>query len=219
MVLNDEIEEREHLSLVSEICTELENHLGLNDRDIAELIIYLATENPTPDGFKQALRENRGDLSDAFMDNLLQIIQDRKEDVNIELVEENRPFLQNHNRTVPDWSPVQIFRNPDRPLAFAARERRHRFDEEIVVFPRENDEREDVEIEIDVIEENCSFLQDYNRIFRNLSPVPVVRNPNGSLALAAMTQGALARERREQRMLQRQLEAGEAPLASRENEP
>lgn len=30
----DELEKLEHLSLVSKICTELENHLGLNDKDL-----------------------------------------------------------------------------------------------------------------------------------------------------------------------------------------
>lgn len=30
----DEVEKLEHLSLVSKICTELENHLALNDKDL-----------------------------------------------------------------------------------------------------------------------------------------------------------------------------------------
>lgn len=30
----DEVSKLEHLSLVSKICTELENHLGLNDKDL-----------------------------------------------------------------------------------------------------------------------------------------------------------------------------------------
>lgn len=34
----DELEKLEHLSLVSKICTELENHLELNDKDLGELI-------------------------------------------------------------------------------------------------------------------------------------------------------------------------------------
>ncbi|KAG8037836.1 hypothetical protein G9C98_006047 [Cotesia typhae] len=78
MFLNDAIEKLEYLSLVSKICTELENHLGLDDKDLAEFIIHLATENPTPDGFKQALRDSGGELSDSFMDNLLRIIQHMK---------------------------------------------------------------------------------------------------------------------------------------------
>ncbi|CAG5108336.1 Similar to DHX8: ATP-dependent RNA helicase DHX8 (Homo sapiens) [Cotesia congregata] len=69
MVLNDDIKKLEYLSLVSKICTELENHLGLNDKDL---------KNPTPDGFKQALRENGGELSDSFMENLFRIIQHMK---------------------------------------------------------------------------------------------------------------------------------------------
>lgn len=32
----DEIEKLEHLSLVSKVCTELDNHLGLNDKDLGE---------------------------------------------------------------------------------------------------------------------------------------------------------------------------------------
>jgi hypothetical protein len=32
----DEVEKLEHLSLVSKICTELENHLGLNDKDLVK---------------------------------------------------------------------------------------------------------------------------------------------------------------------------------------
>lgn len=32
----DELEKLEHLSLVSKICTELENHLGINDKDLGE---------------------------------------------------------------------------------------------------------------------------------------------------------------------------------------
>lgn len=32
----DELEKLEHLSLVSKICTELDNHLGLNDKDLGK---------------------------------------------------------------------------------------------------------------------------------------------------------------------------------------
>jgi ATP-dependent RNA helicase DHX8/PRP22 len=37
----DEVEKLEHLSLVSKICTELENHLGLNDKDLGMYIGYV----------------------------------------------------------------------------------------------------------------------------------------------------------------------------------
>ncbi|XP_034939713.1 ATP-dependent RNA helicase DHX8 [Chelonus insularis] len=93
MNLRGEIEKLEHLSLVSKICTELENHLGLNDKDLAEFIIHLATKNPTFEGFKRALAENGGELSDSFMENLLRIIQHMKppKTSNNESVSKNSP--------------------------------------------------------------------------------------------------------------------------------
>lgn len=38
MVEIDEVAKLEHLSLVSKICTELENHLGLNDKDLGKYV-------------------------------------------------------------------------------------------------------------------------------------------------------------------------------------
>lgn len=32
----DELQKLEHLSLVSKVCTELDNHLGLNDKDVGK---------------------------------------------------------------------------------------------------------------------------------------------------------------------------------------
>lgn len=49
------MEELERLSLVSRVCVELDNHFGLADKDVAEFIIYLATENPTFDKFKKSI--------------------------------------------------------------------------------------------------------------------------------------------------------------------
>ena len=37
----------EKISLVSKVCTELENHLGVNDKDIAEFVIHLAEKHDT----------------------------------------------------------------------------------------------------------------------------------------------------------------------------
>ncbi len=59
-ILGD-IERLEKISLVSKICTELENHLNLNDKDLAEFIIHLAEKNDTFDSFKKALHSNGAD--------------------------------------------------------------------------------------------------------------------------------------------------------------
>ncbi|XP_067003778.2 ATP-dependent RNA helicase DHX8 [Anabrus simplex] len=74
----NEVEKLEHLSLVSKICTELENHLGLNDKDLAEFIIDLAEKNTTFESFKKVLVENGAEFSDSFIANLLRIIQHMK---------------------------------------------------------------------------------------------------------------------------------------------
>lgn len=71
----DEVRKLEYLSLVSKVCTELENHLGLNDKDLAEFIIHLAFKSKTFEAFKKALQENDAEFSDSFTTNLLRIIQ------------------------------------------------------------------------------------------------------------------------------------------------
>lgn len=71
----DELLKLEHLSLVSKICTELDNNLGINDKDLAEFIIDLAEKNPQFEGFKKALIENGAEFPDSFISNLLRIIQ------------------------------------------------------------------------------------------------------------------------------------------------
>ena len=40
----DEIQKLEYLSLVSKICTELDNHYGLNDKDLGNCMSLLLTE-------------------------------------------------------------------------------------------------------------------------------------------------------------------------------
>ncbi|XP_026682940.1 ATP-dependent RNA helicase DHX8-like isoform X2 [Diaphorina citri] len=70
----DEVQKLEHLSLVSKVCTELENHLGLDDKDLAEFIIDLADKSDNVESFKKALEENGAEFSDSFMTNLHRII-------------------------------------------------------------------------------------------------------------------------------------------------
>lgn len=78
------------------------------------------------------------------------------------------------------------------------------FDEETGLLPKDEDDEEDIEIEI--VEEEPPFLQGHGRALHDLSPVRIMKNPDGSLAQAAMMQSALAKERREQKMLARDQE-------------
>ena len=70
-----EIEQLEHLSLVSKLCTELDNHLGINDKDLAEFIIALAAKHSTFGAFKRVLEQNGAEFPDSLTASLLRIIQ------------------------------------------------------------------------------------------------------------------------------------------------
>ena len=89
------------------------------------------------------------------------------------------------------------------------------FDTETGILPREDDEEEDMEIEL--VEEEPPFLHGHGRALGDLSPVRIVKNPDGSLAQAAMMQSALAKERREQKMLQREQEMDSVPTGLNKN--
>jgi ATP-dependent RNA helicase DHX8/PRP22 len=58
----EDLQKLEELSLVSKICTELENHLGINDKDLAEYVIALADKHPTVEKFKASLIKNGADF-------------------------------------------------------------------------------------------------------------------------------------------------------------
>ena len=61
----------------------------------------------------------------------------------------------------------------------------------------------DEEFEVEIIEDEAPFLAGQTRAARELSPIKVVANPDGTLQRAAMTQSALSKERRELRDQQR----------------
>ena len=98
MDIFSDLEKLERLSLVSKVCTELENHLGINDKDLAEFIIHLAEENVTFDKFKKALIENSGEnFPDSFIANLLRVIQ--KMDPKLKQAQEKK-FDSNHAKKI-----------------------------------------------------------------------------------------------------------------------
>uniref|UniRef100_A0A2R5LI29 RNA helicase n=1 Tax=Ornithodoros turicata TaxID=34597 RepID=A0A2R5LI29_9ACAR len=84
------------------------------------------------------------------------------------------------------------------------------FDDTTGLLPKDEDDEEDLEIEL--VEEEPPFLRGHGRSnLQDLSPVRIVKNPDGSLAQAAMMQSALAKERREQKQQQREAEMDSIP--------
>eukprot|EP00958_Prasinococcus_capsulatus_P028410 scaffold6691_cov358-Prasinococcus_capsulatus_cf.AAC.17 len=70
------------------------------------------------------------------------------------------------------------------------------FDEEEGMLGRAAEENE-VDFEVELNDAEPTFLRGQTRNSVNVSPIKIVKNPDGSLQRAAMTQGALAKERRE----------------------
>ena len=54
---------------------ELDNHLGVNDKDLAEFIIHMAQSNETYEAFRTELANNQADFPDSFSSNLYRIVQ------------------------------------------------------------------------------------------------------------------------------------------------
>ncbi len=83
------------------------------------------------------------------------------------------------------------------------------FDEENGLLQPE-EEGEDIDVEIEMVEDECVFLKGYGRRnLSDLSPVKIVKNPDGSLSQAAMMQGALSKERREIKIMQQEAKLAE----------
>ena len=57
------------------LCLELENHLGLNNKDLAEFIIHLARNAKSEGAFKKDLLENGAEMTDVFIERLWTLIQ------------------------------------------------------------------------------------------------------------------------------------------------
>uniref|UniRef100_A0A1I8G694 RNA helicase n=1 Tax=Macrostomum lignano TaxID=282301 RepID=A0A1I8G694_9PLAT len=70
----DELAQLEHLSLVAKVCTELDNHEGLNDRDLAEFVINIAHRNRSFDAFKARLQQKGATFSDALIAKILALV-------------------------------------------------------------------------------------------------------------------------------------------------
>lgn len=69
------MEALERLSVVSRITTELHNHWGLQDRDLAEFIVHLGEEASSLEDFSSQLKENGASVSSSLAVSLYTTIQ------------------------------------------------------------------------------------------------------------------------------------------------
>jgi len=78
MGVKEDLGELEYLSLVSKVCTELDNHLGMNEKTLAEFIIDLADKHKNMDTFRKALIENGAEFSGGLMRSIFDLVNRMK---------------------------------------------------------------------------------------------------------------------------------------------
>ncbi|CAD6244696.1 unnamed protein product [Miscanthus lutarioriparius] len=71
---DDGLRKLEYLSLVSKVCSELETHIGVGDKVLAEFITELGRDSTTVSEFDARLKEKGADFPDYFVRTLLTII-------------------------------------------------------------------------------------------------------------------------------------------------
>ena len=64
-----------YIHLLYQVCSELENHVGIGDKTLAEFIIDLAKKNPNLQSFQRALESNGAEFPDSFVSTLHALIQ------------------------------------------------------------------------------------------------------------------------------------------------
>lgn len=83
------------------------------------------------------------------------------------------------------------------------------FDEDLGGLAAHESDGEDMDIER--VEDEPPFLRGQTHLALDMSPVKIIKNPDGSMQRAAQTQSSLARERREIRQAHREAEQGALP--------
>jgi ATP-dependent RNA helicase DHX8/PRP22 len=68
------MEKLQELSLVSKLCTELENHLGMSDKTLAEFIIHMVRESTSSKNFLSSIKEQELPLPTSLAENLYRIV-------------------------------------------------------------------------------------------------------------------------------------------------
>lgn len=78
MATQEELEKLQYLSLVSRVCVELENHINMSDKVLAEFMIELALKSPTAKAFYQELEANEAGVDESFAESLFKLIMRMK---------------------------------------------------------------------------------------------------------------------------------------------
>ena len=79
------------LALVSKICTELEKHIGIGDKNLAEFVIHLAKESKyDKSAFSKSLKSNGANFPEVLFESLYNILCVKKKVITMVII------LRNH---------------------------------------------------------------------------------------------------------------------------
>jgi ATP-dependent RNA helicase DHX8/PRP22 len=70
----DDLYNLEFLSLVAKITQEIDNHIGLNDKTLAEFVIELHDQSKTLPDFKAKLKDVGADFPESFVENIDRLV-------------------------------------------------------------------------------------------------------------------------------------------------
>lgn len=106
----DDLAKLRHISLVSKVCTELENHLNLNDKVLAEFLIDLVKKSDSLDSFRQAVSSEAGGfpLPDALTASIYRSVPPAKS--SREASPPKRPRFSSTSAPTSRWGQRQSIR-------------------------------------------------------------------------------------------------------------
>lgn len=214
------LEKLEYLSVVSKVCTELESHLGFADKVLAEYLISLGHESLTVDEFHAKLN---ADLSFYFASILFNIIhastKPNTRDDHVKAIDKEVTLKKSENKSrvgrikldgVEDLSRRPFKKKMSSPerwdvnqliasgvLSVKDYPMHDEGTKDGMVYQEEGGDDEELEVELN--EDEPAFLKGLSHYSMDMSPVKIVKNPEGSLSRAAALQSALIKERREVR--------------------
>ncbi|KAM1172507.1 hypothetical protein ACFXTH_022726 [Malus domestica] len=227
----------EYLSLVSNICSELEANLGISDRVLAEFIAETGRNSDVVDDFQATLKQKGADMPEYLSRSLLKIIHailppkgnpsHSHSHKNPAAIEEGVERIQRskRQRDDDDDDDVRSGYRCRRRYSDSEEDEQERWEMKQLIasgvsgaamrdghelqFREEGFGEEEHETEFD--EEQLALLQGQSGYSIDMSPVRIVPNPNGSLSRAAALRSALQKESREITRVEENMRLNAAP--------
>ena len=102
----DDLLNLELLSLVSKVTSELQNHVGISDKTLAEFLISQRVESDTSDGFRKKLETTGADFPPSLVDSIDRLVQSMHPKMKGKKSADQDPSDHHHSRTIEEKEKV-----------------------------------------------------------------------------------------------------------------